>query len=110
MSKQFFFYIHKQTLVVLNDNRSEILKYELLKFKITESTYKLDKIEPDLYLNDTIFLFYMCKSSESCKKKTKYGFENFFRTHLPDLVFLVVCSIYKRNSRLYSVHRMVYFF
>ena len=34
----------------------------------------------------------------------------FFRAHIPDLVFLVVCSIYKRNSRLYSGHRMVYFF
>ena len=36
--------------------------------------------------------------------------KNFFRAHLPDLGFLVVCSIYKRNSWLIRVHRMVYFF
>ena len=52
----------------------------------------------------------MSKSSEICGKTRNTVLKIFFRAHLPDLVFLVVCSIYKRNSRLYSVHRMIYFF
>ena len=53
---------------------------------------------------------YMCKSTKICDETRIMGFENFFRAHLPDLVFLVVCSIYKRNSWLNMVHRMLYFF
>ena len=44
------------------------------------------------------------------QRNPKYGFEKFFLAHLPNLVFLVVCSIYKRNSWLNMVHRLVYFF
>ena len=53
---------------------------------------------------------YMCNSTESCDETLKVLLKIFFRAHLRGQVFLVVCSIYKRNSRLYSVHRTVYFF
>ena len=52
----------------------------------------------------------MCKSSEICDETLNVLLKIFFRAHLRGQVFLVVCSIYKRNSRLYSVHRKVYFF
>ena len=51
----------------------------------------------------------MCKSTEICDETLKVLLKIFFRAHLRGQVFLVVWSIYKRNSRLYSVHRMVYF-
>ena len=44
------------------------------------------------------------------RRNPKCGFENFFLAHLSHLVFLVVCSIHKRNSLLYNAYRMVYFF
>ena len=53
---------------------------------------------------------YVCKSTEICDETRNHDLKFFFRAHLRGQVFLVVCSIYKRNSRLYSVHRMVYFF
>ena len=34
----------------------------------------------------------------------------FFRAHLQGQVYLIVCSIYKRNLLLYNAYRMVYFF
>ena len=52
----------------------------------------------------------MWKSTEICDETLNVLMKIFFRAHLRGQVFLIVCSIYKRNSRLYSVHRMVYFF
>ena len=52
----------------------------------------------------------MCKSTEICDETLIVLLKIFFRAHLRGQVFLIVCSIYKRNSRLYSVHRIVYFF
>ena len=55
--------------------------------------------------------FHKCPNPAKSATKPEIWFSKFFSsTPIPDLVFLVVCSIYKRNSRLYSVHRMVYFF
>ena len=44
------------------------------------------------------------------RRNPKYAFEFFFRVHLPGQVFLIVCSIHKRNLLLYNAYRMVYFF
>ena len=63
-------------------------------------------------LTDLEFYFdyeYMCKSTEICDKTRNMVSKIFFQAHLPDLVFSL-CVVYNRNSRLYSVHRMVYFF
>ena len=56
------------------------------------------------------FPLYMCKSTEICDETLKVLLKIFFRAHLRGQVFLIVCSIYKRNSRLFNVHRMIYFF
>ena len=52
----------------------------------------------------------MWKSSEICDKNPKYDFKIFFQACLPDLVFLVVCSIHKRNSWLNRYRMLLYFF
>ena len=52
---------------------------------------------------------YMCKSTEICDETLKVLLKIFFRAHFRGQVFLVVCSMYKRNSRLYSVHQLVTF-
>ena len=78
----------------------------------------MDQLWPLYYPRETMHMAeimlpiytYMYKSYEICEKKPKYGSKIFFRAHLPDLVFLVVCSVYKRNSWLNGVYRMVYFF
>ena len=52
----------------------------------------------------------MCKSHKIyCEKPRNMVLKILFRAHLPERIFLVVCSIYKRNSWLSTVHRMVYF-
>ena len=51
---------------------------------------------------------YMCKSTEICDVSQNIVLKFFF-ARLPALVFLIVCSIYKRNSWLNMVHQMVYF-
>ena len=44
-------------------------------------------------------MFYMCKSHKICKKIRNLVLKIFFRAHLPDLVFPVACSIYRRAIR-----------
>ena len=58
----------------------------------------------------TVEMSYMCKSTKICDETLKVLLKIFFRAHLRGQVFLVVCSIYKRNSWLNRVHRIVYFF
>ena len=58
----------------------------------------------------TYFSTDMCESTEICDETLKVFLKFFFRAHLRGQVFVVVCSIYKRNSWLNRVHRMVYFF
>ena len=41
---------------------------------------------------------YVCKSSEICDDTLNMVLKFFFRPYRSDQVFLVVCSIYKRNS------------
>ena len=43
---------------------------------------------------------YMCKSSEICDETLNVVLKIFFQAHLRGQVFLVVCSIYKKNSWL----------
>ena len=63
-------------------------------------------VEPrDFYLDTRVY----GQIYRHLRRNPKYDLKFLFRAHLPDLGFLVVCSIYKINSRLYSVHRMVYF-
>ena len=53
---------------------------------------------------------YTCKSTEICDETLKVLLNIFFRAHLRAQVFLIVCSIHKRNLLLYNAYRMVYFF
>ena len=52
---------------------------------------------------------HMCNSTEICDETRNVALKIFFRAHRGQ-VFLVVCNIYKRNSWLNRVHRIVYFF
>ena len=48
----------------------------------------------------------MCKSSEICDETLNVLLKIFFRAHLRDQIFLVVCNVYKRNSLLYNAYRL----
>ena len=76
-------------------------------------------LKRDTDLQCIYIIYYVCgyvQIQQNLRKKPKYGFEIFFRAHLRArffslfVVLRVICSIYKRNSCLKSVHRMVYFF
>ena len=46
-------------------------------------------------IDNTVYIHYFgvhkCVNPEKPAKNSKYGFEFFFRAHLADLVFLVIC-------------------
>ena len=54
----------------------------------------------------------MCNSQKSSDKTRNHDFKIFFRAHLPDLVFIVVCSIVVkqgRSSRLLFLEQLLTF-
>ena len=66
------------------------------------------------YTDNSVYIHYfrmpMCNSAKIENKTQNMVFKFFIRVHQPDLVFLVVCSIHKKNSWLNIVNRMVYIF
>ena len=80
----------------------------LLELELWASCKSLSSFE--LCCTQIYDIHYMYQSTEICDETRNHDLKIFFRAHLRGQVFLVVCSIYKRNSRMYSVHRMVYFF